>query len=284
MPDEFITFKIDGPVIKDHYPLHDVITILDDFHSIVDQSYLVLSGKNRLTQAERINFRILASRPRTGSYIQDLQILYNVAQPLLPFVSQLTASDVWKSAKAAFDFLKAMINLRRNGKESTVSAPNNEGIIVVSPQGSPPFTINQNIYNIANRSEESYKHITGQIEKGRIDQISATDVKKEGIFLTEAEKELFNPETKLEDNPVDVVGSIIDFNKDKLTGKLRVSVGQPIPSRDYNFQLIHGQDFIAYILAMTKEQISMRCLPEIVVHTTGARDIARLQAIAIKEL
>lgn len=284
MADEIVTFKIDGPVIKDPYPLYEVIAILDDFHSIVDQSYIVLSGKAKLTRAERLNFRILASRPRTGSYIQELQILYDIAQPLLPIVPQLTSSDIWKSAKAAYDFLKAVIGLRRNGKEPTVSAPNNEGIVVVSAPGSQPITINQNIFKIADRSEDYYKRITGHIEKGRIDQISAIDTKKEGISLTSEEKELFNPETKLEDNPIDIVGGIFDFNKEKLSGKIRVVEGQPIPARDYAFDLIKGQDPIAYILAMTKEFASMRCLLEIAVHTTGARVIARLQSISIKEL
>lgn len=287
MADEIVTFKIDGPVIKDPYPLHEVIAILDDFHSIVDQSYIVLSGKARLTRAERLNFRILASRPRTGSYIQNLQILYDIAEPLLPIVPlvpQLTSSDIWKSTKAAYDFLKAVISLRRNGKDPTVSAPNNEGIVVVSAPGSQPITINQNIFKIADRSEDYYKRITGHIEQGRIDQISATDTKKEGISLTSEEKELFNPETKLEDNPIDIVGGIFDFNKEKLSGKIRVVEGQPIPARDYAFDLIKGQDPIAYIIAMTKEFVSMRCLPEIAVHTTGARVIARLQSISIKEL
>lgn len=284
MDDKIVTFKIDGPVIKDPYPLHEVIAILDDFHSIVDQSYIVLSGKARLTRAERLNYRILASQPITGSYIQDLQILYDIAQPLLPLAPQLTSSDIWKSAKAAFDFLKAVISLRRNGKEPTVSAPNNEGIVVVSAPGSQPITINQNIFKIADRSEDYYKRITGHIEKGRIEQISATDYKKEGISLTGEEKELFNPETKLEDNPIDIVGNIIDFNKEKFSGKIRIVEGQPIPARDYTFDLIKGQDPIAYILAMTKEFISMHCLLELAVHTTGARVIARLQSISIKEL
>jgi hypothetical protein len=165
MADEIVTFKIDGPVIKDPYPLHEVIAILDDFHSIVDQSYIILSGKARLTRAERLNFRILASRPRTGSYIQDLQILYDIAQPLLLIVPQLASSDIWKSAKAAYDFLKAVIGLRRNGKEPTVSAPNNEGIVVVSAPGSQPITINQNIFKIADRSEDYYKSASRDISK-----------------------------------------------------------------------------------------------------------------------
>ncbi len=284
MADEIVTLTIDGPVIKEPYPLHEVIAILDDFHSIVDQSYIVLSGKSRLTKSERLNYRILASRPRTGSYIQDLQILYDIAEPLLPLVPQLASSDIWKSAKAAYDFLKAVINLRRKGKEPTVSAPNNEGIVVVSAQGSQPITIHQNIFKIADRSEEHYKRITGHIEKGRIDKISAIDPKKEGISLSEEEKELFNPETKLEDTPIDILGNIFDFNKEKLSGKIRVLQGQPIPARDYNFDLVKGQDPIGYILAMTKELVSMRCLPEVAIHTTGARVIARLQSISIKEL
>jgi hypothetical protein len=277
MTDELITFRIDGPVIKDPYPLHEVVSILADFHSIVDQSYLVLSGKNRLTRTERVNFRILAARPTTGSYIHPLEIVYDIAQPLLPLLPQLVSSDIWKSAKAAFELLKIMIDLRKNGKVPTVSAPNNEGIVVISAPGSHPVTVHQTIIKIADRSEEPYKHITGHIEKGRIEQISATDKKKEGIRLTQSEKELFNPETKLEDTPIDIVGNIIDFNKEKLGGKISVPNGQLIPPRDYPFDLVKGQDFVQYVLAMTKEKILMRCLPEIAVHTTGTRYIVRLQ-------
>jgi len=284
MADDRLIFTIDGPIIKDPYPLHDVIRILTDFHSIVDQSYLVLSGKPRLTRFERTNYRILASQARTGSYIQQLQILYDLSQPFLPLVPQLASSDIWHSAKAAFDFLKAVIKLRQSGKEPSVSAPNNQGIIVVSAPGSQPITINQTIFKVADRSEEYYKSITANIEKGRIEQISAKDSRNEGIILGEAEKEIFNPETKLDDTPIDIVGSIFDFNKERNGGKLRVEGGQPIPPRDYTFELVKGQDPIAYILAMTKELVSIRCLPEIAVHTTGARVIARLQAISIKEL
>lgn len=284
MHDDIITLKIDGPIIQDPYPLHEVISVLDGFHTIVDQSYLVLSGNSRLTKSERLNYRILASRPRTGSYIQDLQILYDVAEPLLPLVPQLASSEIWKSAKIAFGFLKTMTGLRRQGKEPTVSAPNNEGIVIVSAPGSQPITINQTIQKIADRSEDSYKHITGEIEKGRIERISALDSRHEGIVISEAEKELFNPETKLEDTPIDIVGNIFDFNKDNQSGKIHIPEGQSIPARDYKFELVKGQDPLSYILAMAKEMISMRCLPEVAIHTSGVKVIARLQAISIKDL
>ncbi len=132
MAAEPIRFRIDGPIIQENYPLHEVISILDCFHSIVDQSYLVLVARSRMTRAERKNFRILASKARTGSFILDLNLVYEVTAPLLPLIPQLASSDVWESTKAAFEFLKAVINLRRSGKQYTVSAPNNQGIIAVS--------------------------------------------------------------------------------------------------------------------------------------------------------
>jgi len=80
--EDIITLTIDGPIIKEEYPLREVIYILDNIHFIVDQSYLVLAKKNRMTHEERINFKILASRTQPGSLIQDLRIVYDVTAPL----------------------------------------------------------------------------------------------------------------------------------------------------------------------------------------------------------
>ncbi len=281
MVDDPIFFKIEGPIIQENFPLHVVINILECFHSIIDQSYLVLALKSRMTRIERKSFLILASKARAGSFEIDLRLVYDVATPLLPLIPQLTSSDVWQSAKAAFEFLKMLISFRRSEKEFTVSAPNNQGIIAVSSPGSAAIEITQNIFNIADRSLEDYKNITNQIEEGRIDKISALDTRREGILLTSAEKKLFNPETKVEDNPIDVNGKIFDFNTEKLTGKIRVMDDQVIPSRDYNFILIGNQDFIPYIMAMTVPKVTIRCLPEIEHHPTGAKYIYRLQAISI---
>jgi hypothetical protein len=107
------------------------------------------------------------------------------------------------------------------------------------------------------------------------------DNKKEGIVLTNEERKLFNPEIKVEDNPVNVTGRIFDFNTEKLAGKLRVSDGQPVPARDYNFLLIGNQDFVPYIMAMTVPEVTLRCLPEIEQHPTGAKYIFRLQALSL---
>ena len=75
MSDEIIGLRIDGPIIREPYPLHEIISILVDFHSIFDQSYLVLADKKRMSKAERLNYQILASYPKPGSYLQELVIV-----------------------------------------------------------------------------------------------------------------------------------------------------------------------------------------------------------------
>lgn len=285
MNEEAISLKIEGPIIRDPYPLHEIISILSDFHSIIDQSYLVLTDKKRMSRSDRLNYQILASYAKTGSYIQELIIACAAAFPLLVNITpQLTSSYIWNTTKDAFNFLKTVIGLRREGKEIKMSGPNNQGIIVITSPGSQPININQTIFNVADKSEEHYKRMSEHIGAGHIDQINATDTKTEGILLTTKEKKLFNPETKIEDTPVEFICNVFDFNKEKLAGKLRVEDGQPLPPREYNFSLIGEQDYIPYIMAMTKPKVIFKCLPEIEIHTTGSKNISRLQAISIKDV
>jgi hypothetical protein len=285
MSDEIIGLRIDGPIIREPYPLHEIISILVDFHSIFDQSYLVLADKKRMSKAERLNYQILASYPKPGSYLQELVIVCATAYPLLASITpQLTSSYVWQTAKDAFSFLKTVTSLRREGKEIKMSVPNNQGIVVVTWQGSQPITINQTIIKVADKSEEYYKEISGRIEENRIEKISAIDKNQEGILLTSNERKLFNPEIRLEETPVDVIGNIFDFNKEKLSGKLRAEEGQPLPPREYNFSLIGNQDSIPYILGMMKPRVLLKCFPEIETHISGSRNIARLQAISLKDI
>ena len=116
------------------------------------------------------------------------------------------------AAKDAFNFLKTVTSLRHDEKEIKVNAPDNQGIVVITSPGSPPLTINQTILKIADKSEEQYKRISNEIEEDRIDKISAMDKRQEGILITSKEKKLFNPETRVEDKPTDLIGNIFDFN------------------------------------------------------------------------
>lgn len=283
MEDQIITFKIEGPTIREEYPLYEVIHILEDFHSILDHSYLVLAGKNRMTHTERQYFKILSTRAKAGSLIHDLKLVSEVAEPLLPFIPQLTSSGIWQSAKAAFDFLKFVASLHRDGKKHEVSAPDNKGIMIVNSPGIKSIEITQNVYQIAESSRDSYKTLSGRTDEERIRSISAMDNKNSGIMITSDEKELFNPKTKIEEEPVEISGRIFDFNIDKLSGKFRVAEKQAIKTQDYNFSLLGNQDFIPYVIAMTKEQIRMRCLLEVEKHPTGFTRILRLLVQSLVE-
>lgn len=278
-----VDFKVAGPAITDPYPLHEIISILECFHTSVDQAYLVLTAKSKMTRSERQSFKILASMPRAGSYEQELMIAYSLAQPLLAFVPQLTASAVWQTTKSAFELLKTLATLRRNGQTPGISAPNNEGIIAISQPGGGPIHIHQTVLQVADKSEESYARMTERIQEGRIETISAVDRTRQGIVLGQAEKELFNPETEVEDTPVDVVGTVFGFNTDRMSGRIRVAVGQSVPADDYTFDLADRQDFAPYAMAMVSSApVTLRCLKKVAVHSTGVRSVSRLIAVGIK--
>ena len=268
--DEIIAFKIEGPIFAENFPLHIMLSILSDFHSILDQSYLVLTNKNRMSKYERLNFRVIASFPQKGSFLQYLQPIYQIAEPLLPLIPQLNGFEIWKAAKTSFEFLKLITNLKKDGKEYTVSAPNNQGIIIINSPGSTPIPVTQNNFYIADRSLEFYQSMSNKIEDNKVQRISAIDSVQEGIILSIEEKRLFNPETTIDDVPITIEGRVFDFNTERLTGKIRVYLDQPIKPGDYNFYIIGQQNIIPYIIAMTKESILLTCLKEVIKHATGA--------------
>lgn len=279
-----IRFTIKGPAIHEPYPLKDLIVLLENFHSLIDQSYLALSGKKKMSRAERLNYQILASLPKQGSYEQELMIAAGAVQTVLPLFMAMDPATIWKNAKAAFDFLKTLNSLRSQGKQPSLSAPDNQGTVLFNTGDNNPIVINQTIFQTAERSEPIYKEMSSHIEEGRIDGIFALDREQKGIALGMEEKALFIPETFIDEVPVDVLGEVYDFNKDSLSGRVHALPESDVPQRDYPFQVIGSQDTVPYIMAMTKPRILMRCLPEILIRATGSRVIMRLQSLSIQDV
>ena len=55
-------FKIDGPALKDGTPIHLAVVALDNFQSVVDKSYLVLTGGKRMAAKDRQIFQLRAQK------------------------------------------------------------------------------------------------------------------------------------------------------------------------------------------------------------------------------
>jgi hypothetical protein len=84
---EEFEFKLQGPIVEDSVPIHIAIEALDNFQAIVDKTYLVAAGLQRMTSKERECFQLRARDFRISSFITNLEIYLCGVQLVLPLVS-----------------------------------------------------------------------------------------------------------------------------------------------------------------------------------------------------
>lgn len=292
MPEQEINFEVRGPLITWPYPLHEILVIQRDFLAVLDQSYLELSGKRRLTKQDRLQYILFASQPSEGSYLQSLDLVIKAVDnvvplaPLLPLVphslapaiAHLTGSQVWQNAKAAYELFKKIAAWRKDGKTPHV-IKGTQGDVIIA-EGNAQVTVNNIVFNTANNSEKYYKALANEIDDGNVEEIKALDPERTGISVGRGEKALFLGNTQL-GREIEVIGKIYDFNTETRAGRLKVATGQPIPENNYHFHLFGEQVNLPYIVAMTLDAVNIRCIPEYVIKTTGLDLISKLWSMEV---
>ena len=257
-----VQFKIEGPVFKKGIPLLEVTTALQEFHFIIDKSYLVKTGQFKMSSKERETFTIVATELRKGSFIADLQLLMFLSNPFLPNIYEFNAKELWEISKSAYDYLKALFTMRSSGVEPKIKVEGNNYAPLINNEGGGTIIVNNTVYNVADRAEGHFKKLTSVIKEGKTDFISALDEWEKGFILTPKERDLFNPKTQMEKDVITLEVDIFRYDKDSNTGKLRVNDGEPIPPGEYSFKPVKN-DPISYILSMTKPTVVVNALKEI---------------------
>lgn len=272
-----IEFRIDGPKLKETIPLLEVITALQEFHTIIDKSYLAKTGIYKITGKDRTNYSIVATNIRKGSFVADLQIAMFSAAQFLPNISGLSYKELWQISKNSYEFLKSLAKMRSSGIEPIINIGNNNAPIIIGNN----ITISNTVFNAADRSEPHFKRLTSIIKPNEVNYISCFDSDQYGFKLTIEDKDLFNPRTRLDRELFTIVGNIFKFNKESKIGKLRVFDKQSIPGGEYNFKPIIAAESIKYILSMAKQSVTINVHRELEVHTTGVERIAFLHVVSI---
>lgn len=276
---ESIHFKMEGPVLGENIPLDIALIGLNNLQSILDKSYLALSGNQRISQKSRDEFKITFTEIRKGSI--DVDLLVNAAiaaQQTMSFMTVLSPKAIWSLTQQAFDYLKFALESISNGKVPTYNQTG-DGMIVVN-NGNGEITINQNTFNVGKDAFCDYQDMAKLTKRG-VDRIC---VKKEGDSNIEIDKSnsgIFFPKSKMSDEKIQISCEIFDFNKHKMGGKIAVPLEQPIPEGDYNFDLIGNQDIANYIQSMLKTEVKINCLKETSPNPFGSTDIIKLQVIDI---
>src|SRR3990167_7787755 len=121
-------FKIDGPSFKDGAPIPLVIAALENFQSILDKSYLVVTDNKKITSREREKFYLKATEFKHGSLVTYFEIALQGVQLGLPLISNLGPQNLWDLTTETFGFLKTVCAAVQQGKEPTYEFNNSSDV------------------------------------------------------------------------------------------------------------------------------------------------------------
>jgi len=275
-------FKIDGPAFKEGAPIHLSVSALDNFQSVIDKSYLVLSGAKRMSPKDREIFHLRATNFRRGSLLTEFEIVISGIQLALPFVSSFGPQNLWDYTKDSFSFLKTVCAAVQNGEKPTYEF-NNEGDASVHI-GDNHYHYHAPVIQIGKLALPSYQSLAHLIEPFKVSEISSKPQAQEesDIYIGQNDKEMFDIPTRIEKETVALGCEIYDFNKYKNKGKLSVKEsGQAVPVGDYSFEIFGSQDNVEYIYSMLKAKVELYCLIEMESNPFGDDRVHKLHVTGV---
>ncbi len=274
-----LDFYMNGRLFENGIPVHLMIGGMGSVQSILDRTYLGLSGKRRLTQEDRAHFYIASHGVKHGSCESILGVVLTGVQTSFPIISALGPAGVWEYAKETYKFLKIAYESLGRGVQPTYSWNSDKSVVEVNT-GTQTNIYNGPVYHIAQLSQPTYIELAKTIHKGDVSEFRLTQVgAREGVHLSANDANAFLASTHVEDNPIEIECEIYDFNKFDDSGKLRVAANQGLPEKDYRFEVIGKQDDRIYIEAMLRQRVKLVCLKEIGTDPISGEKIVGLQVI-----
>lgn len=275
-------FKIDGSALKEGVPIPLAIAALESFQSILDKTYLVSIGKEKITAQEREKFFLRATKFKHGSLLTHFDIAVQGVQLVLPILSTFGPQNIWDYTKETFGFLKTVCESVQKGVEPKYNF-NNKGDVELHI-GDVHHHYHAPVIQIGKLALPSYQSLAHLIDPKKLTEISAGHLnhKKPDIFIGQEDKNIFDIPTKIEKDTIDIKCEVFDFNKYKNSGKLSVKIpGQEIPEGVYSFAIFGNQDNVDYIYSMLKPEVILTCLTEIALSPFGGQEIHKLHITGV---
>lgn len=275
-----VQLEMHGPIFEPGLPIPLVIKSLESVQSIVDKSYLVLAGKNRLSSQDRATFFLRSQGIQHSSLTTDLEFLLSIAQPVLPFISNLGPIGIWEYAKSAWEFLKFVLEQRKIGSGVSIgSIGDNNTFTVVA--GNQSHTYMAPVYNIALNSLSHYEALSKLLSPTKVNDIRLGTGKRRDIAMSLQDADLFDIPSTIDEEVLVLYGEIFEFDKFDGEGKLNIFTGQLVPKGEYKFVVIGRQSPFDYIESMKHSQVSVRCHLETADHPLLGARIVNLQVLSV---
>jgi hypothetical protein len=275
-----IDLFMDGAAFEHGIPVHLLLQGFDTSQTILDQAYLGLAGRSRLSAEERQRFYLLTKGVRHSSLDSWMDLVLTGVQISFPVLGALGPAGIWEYSKQAFELLKFAYESVKNGDQPTYQN-NGDGTLSVN-NGTQINIYNAPVYNIAKTSQCAYVDMAKNVTGGAINSFSLTE--KAGgaaIRIAQNEAAFFDVPSVIDPQSIELDCEIFDFNKFEDSGKLRVFEGQVLPMKDYRFSVVGNQADQAYIEAMLRRTVRVTCLREIIVDPLAQEKIVRLQVLKV---
>lgn len=227
-----LTFRITGNEMsmEKGYKLDSVLSTLQDADNLIKSTYLSLNERKRFTDNDADKIEIRLKDVREGSFIGEVVVAYkNIVLPLVPIL----ASDpefILTTIKNSYEFLKAKIVAKKEGKEVSVTQTatakdvsvavngNNNTVNIVAPVGFP---------KVAESLQQSISKLTENIDERNVDGISlgkkSDPIDSENnLIFSSSDKELFAGRTLVSEDEFRITGKVVSGNYETSKGKIEI--------------------------------------------------------------
>lgn len=276
-----VQFEMHGPIFQDGLPIPLTIKSLESVQGIIDRSYLVLANKRKLSSADRAQFFLRSRDIHHSSLRTDLELVFAIAQPVLPFISNLGPTGVWEYTKLSFEFLKLIFTAKKEGQQVQITnyGDGNTFNVITGDQHN---TYNAPVFQIAAGALNHYENLTKQLATDRVNDIRLGHNSRRDIALTLDDADLFHLPSTIEEQILPVSCEVFEFDKYDGNGRLSVFPDQPVSKGEYKFTVMGNQDLNEYIESMKHSQVVVTCLKETVDHPLFGSKIVSLQVTNVR--
>jgi hypothetical protein len=267
-----IDFRISGPLIEKAWPLREVNKAFSHLQFLLDTAFAIAYD----IKGKEVQGRLLVNIQsiEKGSLQAKLELIMATVQ--LTITGALIPAgpkEAWQLVRDSYSYLKAVFTLANSGTEPKVIVESDvPGISIRDSQ----IVVNGGVHIHAQRCEKHFKGLSKLVDGGKIDELSAFDDAAEGFLITPAERELFNPGTKIAKDPVEGTAKIFEFNVYDFTGRLEITDSEQLPIGNYHFSAQDKTKLEQYVFALLDKPVRIFALKEVALRPHGKERVVRL--------
>ncbi|MDD7291499.1 hypothetical protein [Veillonella caviae] len=279
-----ISFNLEGG-LNGEYPLdlRATSSFLLYFQQLIDKSYCVISNKNRIRHTENNDYKIVVKNFTVGSLSSELMLIVEGTRLALPLIGLCNPKSIWDYTCNALDLASKFFTALHDKKSPTINIQGDNNTVIYQDNSGTHTEYPKAVYDIANKSIPVYRKMHQTLNNGNFSTFNAhgNDQNIPALTLSASTPNLFNEYTIIDESPEIIFCDILRFDKETLTGKLRLlDTNFDNNNLELPFQIIGNQNPTIYIAAMNKSLVKIKAIKE-VSYASLTPKVKRVQIISL---